>query len=379
MEKKRIVAANLSNNKFSGQINPGVIIGIAILALLFVSIACSSGKLASLKVEYEEAPLGIDVEQPRFSWQMESPKQGQSQTAYQIVVTDEKGEEVWNSGKVNSDLSLNIAYNGKPLRPRTGYQWSVMVWDQEDKMLSAASRFETGLMQPSIKAWNNAKWIGGGDDDLVLYPDYLPTFNINYTLQLDRESGTTKAGFLFGANDPRLMDRNKNIYNLQQGRDDSYVEVELDISGLERGETAFLNIFRVGYAPGDKKDTPLKRLTVAPSLINLSNRYEPHTIHLRTMYSVSEFYVDGEEENHKVGSVTINPVGGSWDFITFPLLCEIGFAVKSNQTASFSKVEVANYRVPNHLLFATTPTYQKQWASFLESDHITYHDGSFEV
>jgi alpha-L-rhamnosidase len=97
------------------------------------------------------------------------------------------------------------------------------------------------------------------------------------------------------------------------------------------------------------------------------------------MYSVSEFYVDGEEENHKVGSVTINPVGGSWDFITFPLLCEIGFAVKSNQTASFSKVEVANYRVPNHLLFATTPTYQKQWASFLESDHITYHDGSFEV
>ena len=175
------------------------------------------------------------------------------------------------------------------------------------------------------------------------------------------------------------MVRNKNIYNLQQGRDESYVEVELDISGLEKGETAFLNIFRVGYAPGDKKDTPLKRLTVAPSLINLSNRYEPHTIHLRTMYSVSEFYVDGEEENHKVGSVTINPVGGSWDFITFPLLCEIGFAVKSNQTASFSKVEVANYRVPNHLLFATTPTYQKQWASFLESDHITYHDGSFEV
>ena len=330
-------------------------------------------------MEYEETPLGIDVGQPRFSWQMESTEQAQSQTAYQIVVTDEKGEEVWNSGKVNSDLSLNIAYNGKPLRPRTGYQWSVMVWDQEDKMLSAASRFETGLMQPSIKAWNNAKWIGGGDDDLVLYPDYLPTFNINYTLQLDQECGTTKASFLFGANDPRLMDRNKNIYNLQQGRDDSYVEVELDISGLEKGETAFLNIFRVGYAPGDKKDTPLKRLTVAPSLINLSNRYEPHTIHLRTMYSVSEFYVDGEEENHKVGSVTINPVGGSWDFITFPLLCEIGFAVKSNQTASFSKVEVANYRVPNHLLFATTPTYQKQWASFLESDHITYHDGSFEV
>jgi alpha-L-rhamnosidase len=142
-----------------------------LIVLLFVSIACSSGKLASLKVEYEETPLGIDVEQPRFSWQMESTEQGQSQTAYQIIVSDEAGEEVWNSGKVNSDLSLNISYEGEPLRPRTRYQWSVIVWDQEDKMLLAESRFETGLMQPSIKAWNEAKWIGGGDDDLVLYPD----------------------------------------------------------------------------------------------------------------------------------------------------------------------------------------------------------------
>lgn len=141
------------------------------LALLFVSIACSSGKLASLKVEYEETPLGIDVGQPRFSWQMESTEQAQSQTAYQIVVTDEKGEEVWNSGKVNSDLSLNITYEGEPLRPRTTYRWRVTVWNQDDKILSAASMFETGLMQPSINAWNDAKWIGGGDDDLVLYPD----------------------------------------------------------------------------------------------------------------------------------------------------------------------------------------------------------------
>jgi len=303
---------------------------------------------------------------------MESPRQGQWQTAYQIVVTDERGEEVWNSGKVNSDLSLNITYEGEPLAPRTTYRWRVTVWNQDGKMFSAASMFETGLMQPSINAWNDAKWIGGGDNDLVLYPDYLPAFNINYTLQLDRECGTTKAGFLFGANDPRLMDRNKNIYNLQQGRDESYVEVELDISGLERGETAFLNIYRVGYAPGDVKDTPLQRLAIALSLINISNRYEPHDIHLKTMYSVTEFYLDGDDEHHKIGSVTINPIGGSWDFITFPLLCEIGFAVKPNQTANFSKVEVANYRVPNNLLFSSTLVYDEPLTPFLRerSHHL---------
>lgn len=376
---KKWIVSGIQTNKFSGQKIQGVAIGFAMWTLLFISIACSSGKLASLRVEYEETPLGIDVEQPRFSWQMESPKQGQSQKAYKIVVTDERGKEMWNSGKVYSDLSLNISYEGEPLRPRTGYKWNVIVWNQEDKMISAESAFETGLMQPSIKAWNDAKWIGGGDDDLVLYPDYLPTFNINYTIQLDQESGTTQAGFLFGANDPRLMDRNKNIYNLQNERNESYVEVELDISGLERGETAFLNIYRVGYAPGDVKDKPFQRLAIAPALINLSNRYEPHNLHLKTMYSVTDFYVDGDDENHKIGSVTINPIGGSWDFITFPLLCEIGFAVKTNQIAKFTQVEVANHRVPNNLLFATTPVYQEQWAPILENDHITYKNGSFEI
>lgn len=374
-----MAAENNAKSGFPRQKSRGVVVGIAVLALLFVSIACPGAKVVSLKVEYEKTPLGIDVEQPRFSWQMESSKQGQSQRAYQVVVTDEAGKEVWNSGKVASDLSLNILYAGEPLLPKTAYRWRVTVWNQKDKMLSAESWFETGLMNPSIEAWNDARWIGGGDDDLVLYPDYLPVFNINYTIQLNRESGATKAGFLFGANDPRLMNRNMNIYNLQHGKDESYVEVELDISGLEKGETAFLNIYRIGYAPGDRKDSPLQRLPVSPSLINQKNRYEPHTIHLKTMYSVTDFYVDGEEEIHKTGTVVINPVGSSWDFITFPLLCDIGFAAKPNQMAKFSKVEVANYRMPNHLLFATTPEYQEQSAPFPDSDHITCRNGSFEV
>ncbi|MDD3538541.1 MAG: hypothetical protein PHH65_09910 [Eubacteriales bacterium] len=105
MKKKRIVPENKAKSRFPGQKKQGVVVGIAVVALLFVSIACSAAKVTSLKVEYEESPLGIDVEQPRFSWQMESSKQGQSQRAYQVVVTDEAGKEVWNSGKVLSDLS----------------------------------------------------------------------------------------------------------------------------------------------------------------------------------------------------------------------------------------------------------------------------------
>lgn len=126
-----------------------------------VSNIQTTSKLTSLKVEYEETPLGIDVENPRFSWQMTSSKRGQSQSAYQIIVyntTDQK--EVWNSGKIVSDISLNIEYNGKSLKPLTKYKWRLNVWNQNEELLSNESWFETGLMNTSISAWSAAKWIG---------------------------------------------------------------------------------------------------------------------------------------------------------------------------------------------------------------------------
>ena len=329
-----------------------ITIFIYIFLFVFLLSACSETKLSSLKVEYTETPLGIDIEKPRFSWQMISGERGQSQSAYQIVVTDEANREVWNTGKVTGDISLNIEYAGSPLKPATRYDWTLQVWDRNDKQVSGKSWFETGLMNPSISAWGGAKWIGGGDEDLVLYPTYLPAYNINYTVQLNRESGTAKAGFVYGANDPRLMNKNMNIYNLQNGKDESFVEVELDISKMNAGESALLNVYRAGYAPSDKRDTPLRSLVIPSSLINNNNKYDKHTVYLKTSYSVTNFYVDGEEESNRIGAVTVNPIGNSWDYICFPLLCEIGFSVKPNQSASFSDVEVRNYRVPNNVLFA---------------------------
>lgn len=69
-------------------------------------------RVLNLKTEYTVTPLGIDVEKPRFSWNMESDKNGAYQKVYQIEVTNESGNIVWNSGKVNSDISLNIRYEG---------------------------------------------------------------------------------------------------------------------------------------------------------------------------------------------------------------------------------------------------------------------------
>jgi alpha-L-rhamnosidase len=330
-------------------------------------------------VEYEETPLGIDVEKPRFSWQMASGKRGQSQSAYRITVNDQEGQEVWNTGKIESGISLNIEYAGKPLQPATQYNWILQVWDQADKLLSAESWFETGLMNPSISAWDGAKWIGGGDGDLVLYPDYLPAYNINYTVQLDKDNGTTKAGFIYGANDPRLMNKNMNIYNLQNGKDGSYVEVELDISQIDTGGNAFLHVYRVGYAPGDRKETPLQSLAVPLSVINKGNKYDKHTVYLETMYSNTEFYIGNENEPVKIGSVTVNPLGNNWNYICFPLLCNIGFAAKPNQSAGFSDVEVRNYRVPNNILFTENLNKTGTESVFSGKKNLTTGNNSYKI
>ena len=74
-------------------------------------------------------------------------------------------------------------------------------------------------------------------------------FIINYTMQLKGDG--TKAGFVLGANDPRLNDWTKNNY-LVEG--ENYIYVELDATGLRDNDpdtAAVLNIWRKGYCTAD--------------------------------------------------------------------------------------------------------------------------------
>ena len=54
-------------------------------------------KLYDLRTEYRENPIGLTDKAPRFSWKIESEEQNTIQTAFEINVTDEKGNVVWNS------------------------------------------------------------------------------------------------------------------------------------------------------------------------------------------------------------------------------------------------------------------------------------------
>ena len=180
------------------------IIVCCILILLNVGCVNEFPKIDGMSVEYTETPLGIDVAAPRFGWRMEygSDVRGITQVAYQLAVTDETGKEVWNTGKVESDLSQNIEYSGETLQPTTRYAWNVTVWDNKGGCVHGNSWFETSLMTTTDKSgWNGAKWIGGDNEDLVLYSHYLPVFRLDLSFSMNPQPTVPKIGFFYGAND----------------------------------------------------------------------------------------------------------------------------------------------------------------------------------
>jgi alpha-L-rhamnosidase len=127
---------------------------------------CKMKAPLELKCEYAVSPLGVDVPQPRFSWVLESSQRGQTQSAYQILVasSEEKLQadvgDKWDSGKVASDRSVNLDYEGSALTSGETCRWKVRVWDKDDRVsaYSVPATFEMGLLNEGD--WEG-EWIGG--------------------------------------------------------------------------------------------------------------------------------------------------------------------------------------------------------------------------
>ena len=112
-----------------------------------------SVELTNLRVENLTEPLGLDTNEPRFSWQIVSDKKEVRQTAYQLIVSNDKGE-VWNTGKVASDEQLWIRYQGKLLTSGMFCTWKVKVFTNKGETeWTDGGRFSIGLL-------NESKWSG---------------------------------------------------------------------------------------------------------------------------------------------------------------------------------------------------------------------------
>lgn len=120
--------------------------------------------ITHLTCEYRSNPLGIDVTAPRFSWQLQSDRPAARQTAYHIQASSslaqlEAGQaDLWDSGKVDSDQSVHVAYAGSPLGSRQRVYWQVTIWDESGTAVdSEPAWFELGLL---YRADWQAEWIG---------------------------------------------------------------------------------------------------------------------------------------------------------------------------------------------------------------------------
>lgn len=140
---------------------------LLLIALIFGWTGCTSDstvEVKNLRLEMKENPLGINVTQPRFSWQIASGQPSLVQVSYQIQVaaTPEQLQSgdglLWDSGVVRSDESVLVPYAGKALESGKPYYWRVKLGtNQGETPWSETGSWSMALLDHS--EWK-ATWIG---------------------------------------------------------------------------------------------------------------------------------------------------------------------------------------------------------------------------
>lgn len=139
-------------------------INILILLLAAFQLLHAQVSVTNLRCEQLQNPMGIDVLQPRLSWQVQSKQRNVVQQSYQVIVSSSEQKlkandgDVWNSGVVPSSQAAHVVYAGSGLHSGTKYFWKVNVVTNKGNAVSTEKVFFTmGLL--NADDWK-AKWIG---------------------------------------------------------------------------------------------------------------------------------------------------------------------------------------------------------------------------
>lgn len=318
----------------------------------------TSNTIYDFQIEYQDTPLGLDCENPRFSWKMKTKRRGALQKAYRITVELQKEQKtVWETGRVESDQSNEIYYEGCRLRPCTQYRVCLHIWDELEQEDKAETFFETGLMDPSIDAWEGAQFIGSSRYSMCAAVRGI--FALETTMRI--EKGSSRGGLVFGAGDSRLLDARMNEMGLVG---EHFICYELNVSTIP----AWLYIYRVGYAKTDSPDIPFAKIPVADQktkepVITEGNRFDAHRLRIEVTGNCAYAYVDGimvdaverELAGHCMKAPRqLNPRRYN-DCITYPRLNEIGFFAGAGDTVLFEEISVSNLRTPCAVVVRETP------------------------
>ena len=213
-----------------------------------------SGVPSGLTVEYIREPQNVKVNNssPRFSWIVS--QEAVFQKGYQVLVAtassniDNNIGDIWDSGQVRSNSSVNILYGGDPLEPDSQYYWKVRIWDEDNRIsdYSEAQMFRTGSFTGYISTGNSLHAERIIPKEMVRRPDgsyfidfgraAFGTLELNYS-PLKVEKLTVRLG-------EKLL--NGQI-DRQPGGSISYQEVKPDAVPGKEG-------FRISLVP-DKRNT----------------------------------------------------------------------------------------------------------------------------
>jgi len=167
---------------------------MAMHAAAFAGESPTSVSLTYLRCEYKVDPLGIDVRQPRLSWQLTADGRGVVQAAYHVRVAESEAglaaSPIWDTGRVDSDQSIHVVYEGPALASARRYYWQVRVWDGDGAVSdwSAPAFWEMGLLDASD--WQ-ASWISPAWDEDLTAPQ--PATMLRTTFAIEGEVQAARA------------------------------------------------------------------------------------------------------------------------------------------------------------------------------------------
>lgn len=135
-----------------------------LFAAVMIAGISAEVKVSSLEVEGFKAPLNIENDNPRLSWIITSDRRNVAQTGYRILVASSPEmlssgrADVWDSGRVDSDRSVGVSYDGPALADNRRVYWKVKVFTNHGETpWSEVSQW--GVGQRGEGHWRG-KWIG---------------------------------------------------------------------------------------------------------------------------------------------------------------------------------------------------------------------------
>lgn len=306
---------------------------IILIIVLGLSIPCNllSANIIvnDMRVNNLETPLAIDTE-PVFSWKLSSTDRGITQKAYQITVTNAEGTVLWNTGKVDSDRTSCIEYEGAKLASSTSYTWKVKVWTNNgDESAWTTSDFETALL--SEKDWK-AQWISSNSQ----VPSYTVVPEKQCTGRYVRFSAT-KLGYPVKGEDGRYRIQLAEIEIMSGGRN-----VAKGCSAVISPEETYGNMWKASnltdgivYGGEQTGGTTTAYTTDTPSPapymeIDLGQNYPIDKILLYPRNDVSSSYDGGLCANFPVNFTLSSRADGASDYNTF-------YQVENIAAPSFTK------------------------------------------